>query len=91
MGSLRPKISSAWVVVRRLPTVGYANDRALSRLVASGKLRRLGRGLYDFPRQSGILKGAAPARLDAVVEAISLLLYESGIHKVSQVVSSRSY
>jgi len=47
-----------------------AIDRALSRLVMSGKLRRLGRGLYDFPRQSGILKGAAPARLDAVVEAI---------------------
>jgi hypothetical protein len=47
-----------------------AIDRALSRLVASGKLRRLGRGLYDFPRQSVILKGAAPARLDAVVEAI---------------------
>ena len=47
-----------------------AIDRALSRLVASGTLRRLGRGLYDFPRHSGILKGAAPARLDAVVEAI---------------------
>jgi Family of unknown function (DUF6088) len=48
-----------------------AIDRALSRLVLSGKLRRIGRGLYDFPRQSKILKGAAPANLDATVQAIS--------------------
>jgi Transcriptional regulator, AbiEi antitoxin len=27
-----------------------AIDRALSRLVVSGQLRRIGRGFYDFPR-----------------------------------------
>jgi Family of unknown function (DUF6088) len=48
-----------------------AIDRALSRLVIAGKLRRIGRGLYDFPRQSKILQGAAPASLDATVQAIS--------------------
>jgi hypothetical protein len=48
-----------------------AIDRALSRLVLAGKLRRIGRGLYDFPRQSKILQGAAPASLDATVLAIS--------------------
>jgi Family of unknown function (DUF6088) len=48
-----------------------AVDRALSRLVQSGKLRRIGRGLYDFPRHSKILKGFAPASLDATVQAIS--------------------
>jgi Family of unknown function (DUF6088) len=48
-----------------------AIDRALSRLVVDGKLRRIGRGLYDFPRQSKILRGAAPANLDATVQAIS--------------------
>jgi Family of unknown function (DUF6088) len=48
-----------------------AIDRALSRLVIAGKLRRIGRGLYDFPRQSKILQGAVPASLDATVQAIS--------------------
>jgi Family of unknown function (DUF6088) len=48
-----------------------AIDRALSRLVLAGKLRRIGRGLYDFPRQSKILQGAVPASLDATVQAIS--------------------
>jgi Family of unknown function (DUF6088) len=48
-----------------------AIDQALSRLVVDGKLRRIGRGLYDFPRQSKILRGAAPANLDATVQAIS--------------------
>jgi hypothetical protein len=48
-----------------------AIDRALSRLVVAGKLRRIGRGLYDFPRHSEILKGDVPANLDATVQAIS--------------------
>jgi Family of unknown function (DUF6088) len=48
-----------------------AIDRALSRLVVSGQLRRIGRGFYDFPRQSKILKGSAPPNLDATVQAIS--------------------
>jgi Family of unknown function (DUF6088) len=47
-----------------------AINRALSRLVVDGKLRRIGRGLYDFPRQSKFLHGAAPASLDATVQAI---------------------
>jgi Family of unknown function (DUF6088) len=48
-----------------------AIDRALSRLVQSGQLRRIGWGLYDFPRHSEILKNFAPASLDATVQAIS--------------------
>jgi hypothetical protein len=39
--------------------------------VVAGKLRRIGRGLYDFPRHSEILKGDVSANLDATVQAIS--------------------
>ncbi len=38
-----------------------AVDQALSRLVKAGTLRRVGRGLYDWPRQSKLLGGDAPA------------------------------
>lgn len=31
-----------------------AVDQALSRLVKAGRLRRVGRGLYDKPRMSGV-------------------------------------
>ena len=48
-----------------------AIDQALSRLVVDGNLRRIGRGLYDFPRQNKILQSAVPASLDATVQAIS--------------------
>jgi hypothetical protein len=48
-----------------------AIDRALSHLVVAGKLRRIGRSFYDFPRHSEILKGNVPANLDAIVQAIS--------------------
>lgn len=48
-----------------------AIDQALLRLVKAGKLRRIGRGLYDRPRHSAILGSNAPANLDAVVAAIS--------------------
>jgi hypothetical protein len=45
-------------------------DQGLSRLVKSGALRRIGRGLYDLPRLSAVLDKPAPASLDAVVDAV---------------------
>ena len=48
-----------------------AVDQALSRLVKSGRLRRIGRGLYDVPRISDILKRVAPTNLDSAVTAIA--------------------
>lgn len=47
-----------------------AVDQALSRLVKAGKLRRIGHGLYDMPRFSGVLKRPAPANMDAVISAL---------------------
>ena len=46
-------------------------DQALSRLVKSGRLRRVGRGLYDKPRMSAVLKRPAPVDLDAAIAAIA--------------------
>lgn len=48
-----------------------AVDQALSRLVKAGKLRRVGRGLYDLPRMSAVLKRPAPANLDAAIAAVA--------------------
>ena len=48
-----------------------AVDQALSRLVRAGRLRRAGRGLYDRPRTSAVLKRPAPVDLDAVVAALA--------------------
>ena len=48
-----------------------AVDQALSRLVKAGRLRRVGRGLYDEPRMSGVLKQPAPVDLDAAIAAIA--------------------
>ena len=48
-----------------------AVDQALSRLVKAGRLRRAGRGLYDLPRRSSILKRPAPVDLDAAVAALA--------------------
>ena len=48
-----------------------AVDQALSRLVKNGRLRRVGRGLYDVPRFSNILKRIAPVDLQAAVAAIA--------------------
>jgi Family of unknown function (DUF6088) len=42
----------------------------LSRLCRAGTLRRVGRGLYDWPRHSAVLDRAAPASVDAVVDAV---------------------
>lgn len=47
-----------------------AVDQSLSRLVKTGKLRRVGHGLYDRPRFSNVLKRPAPADLDAAVAAL---------------------
>ena len=47
-----------------------AVDQALSRLAKVGTLRRAGRGLYDWPRHSTVLDTAAPASVDAVVDAV---------------------
>ena len=48
-----------------------AVDQALSRLVKAGRLRRVGRGLYDLPRISGVLKRPAPVNLNAAVAALA--------------------
>lgn len=47
-----------------------AVDQALSRLHRCGTLRRVSRGLYDWPRHSALLDQPAPASLDAVVNAV---------------------
>ena len=48
-----------------------AVDQALSRLVKTDKLRRVGRGLYDLPRMSTILNRPAPTNLDAAINALA--------------------
>ena len=47
-----------------------AVDQALSRLVKNGKLRRLARGLYDFPKVHPKLGPLSPA-LDDVAQALA--------------------
>lgn len=48
-----------------------AVDQALYRLVRSGRLRRVGHGLYDVPRISKLLKRLAPADLYSAIAAIT--------------------
>ena len=48
-----------------------AVDQALSRLVKSRQLRRVGRGLYDRPRFSQVLQRPAPVDLDAAAAALA--------------------
>ena len=48
-----------------------AVDQALSRLVKAGQLRRVGHGLYDMPRMSGVLNRPAPADWDAAIAALT--------------------
>ena len=48
-----------------------AVDQALSRLVRGGRLRRVGRGLYDLPRFSRLLGCPAPVDLAAAIEALA--------------------
>jgi hypothetical protein len=47
-----------------------AVDQSLSRLVKKGLLRRIGRGLYDFPRVISVLNRPAPPNVDAAVDAL---------------------
>lgn len=47
-----------------------AVDQALSRMARSGVLRRVGRGLYDWPRHSSLLGRVAPADVNDVVQAV---------------------
>ena len=48
-----------------------AVDKALSRLVRFGRLRRVGRGFYDKPVFSELLGRPAPMDLEAAVEALA--------------------
>ena len=48
-----------------------AIDKALSRLVKDGLLRRISRGLYDLPRMSGILKRPAPPNVDVAIKTLA--------------------
>lgn len=48
-----------------------AIDQALSRLKKSGNLRRIGRGLYDLPRMSAVLRRPAPVDMDAALAALA--------------------
>lgn len=48
-----------------------AVDQAFSRMVRSGAIRRVGRGMYDLPRHSQALKRMAPAKVDAIVDAVA--------------------
>ncbi len=45
-------------------------DKALSRLVQSGQLRRVGHGFYDKPVFSKLLGGPAPMNLEAAIDAL---------------------
>ena len=48
-----------------------AVDQALSRLVKRGQLRRVGRGLYDWPQTSRLLKQVVPPDLNQAIAAIA--------------------
>ena len=48
-----------------------AVDQALSRLVNADQLRRVGRGLYDMPRMSDVLKRPAPVDWEAAIAALA--------------------
>ena len=48
-----------------------AVDQALSRLVKSGRLRRIGRGLYDVPRISKSFRWSISADLNSAIAAIA--------------------
>ena len=65
-----------------------AVDQALSRLVKSGNLRRVGHGLYDLPRISGVLKRPAPVNIDSAVAAVarrdSVRIMNDGIASANQ-------
>ena len=64
---------SGWVFTPRdLTTLGDPRSvgMALTRLVRKGKIRRLARGLYDYPRQHPTLGSLAPSP-DVIAKAIT--------------------
>lgn len=48
-----------------------AIDQSMSRLTRGGKIRRVARGLYDWPRHSRILAKPAPVNLQSAIAAIA--------------------
>jgi hypothetical protein len=48
-----------------------ALDKAFSRLTTDGKIRRIGRGLYDVPRYSELLKTTLGPSMDQIAKAIA--------------------
>lgn len=48
-----------------------AIDKALSRLVKDGLLRRISKGLYDLPRMSSFLNRLVPPNVDAAIKALA--------------------
>ena len=46
-------------------------DNLLSELVKQGKIRRVGRGIYDYPRYSKLLKKSLSPDIDQVARAIA--------------------
>lgn len=57
---------------RRLGT-DAAVWQALSRLAKSGDMRRIARGLYDYPRHSNVLDAAVPASADLIAKSLGAL------------------
>lgn len=55
--------------------LGLANrgaiDVTLSALAADGSIRRIGRGLYDYPKKSDLVDGPLPPDLDQAARAIA--------------------
>lgn len=48
-----------------------AVDQTLSRLVREGRIRRVGRGLYDLPRTSALLGTLIPPAQERIAEALA--------------------
>lgn len=74
MNRLRARGRGKWVCTPRdFLDLGNraAVDQALSRLAKLGELRRVGRGLYDLPRVSSVLKRSAPVDMDKAVAALA--------------------
>jgi Family of unknown function (DUF6088) len=47
--------------------------QALSRLTKAGEMRRIARGLYDYPRHSKLLDAAVPASTDVVAKSLGAI------------------
>lgn len=91
MKRIRARGRGKWVCTARdfLDLGGRAAvDQALSRLAKAGDLRRVGRGLYDLPRNSAVLNRAAPVDIDKAVAALarrdSIRIMPDGIAAANQ-------